>query len=571
MKDGFLKVAAATPSIRVADCLYNARQIVALMQEAETQGVKILALPELCLTGKTCGDLFFQRTLLDGAMDALRTILQATKDCEVLTALGMPLRADGKLVNAAVLVQRGRVVAVSAKTVADRWFAAPEQESVVQLSGICEESPEEWPLMRTDTCVEISRMEGLRIGVVLGEDLCATDPLSRKLAEQGATVILNLSADAELVGRAEDRRQQAAAQSGRLCCSYLLANAGEGESTTDMVFGGHNLVAEYGRILAESRFATGITAAVVDVQKLTQERRRLPHFPCHTAPATARCTWTVTETDLTGAVNPMPFLPQGETAFEDILTLAALGLKQRLAHTNAKTAVLGLSGGLDSTLALLIVRRAMALLGRPMTDIVVVTMPCFGTTGRTRNNAVRLAERVGATLRTIPIGETVASHFKDIGHSMEDHSVTFENAQARERTQVLMDVANQCGGLVIGTGDLSELALGWATYNGDHMSMYGVNGSIPKTLVRRLVSYAAQREQDGELSRVLEDILDTPVSPELLPPADGEISQCTENLVGPYELHDFFLYEILRWGFSPCKIFRMAESAWGSGMTMPQF
>ena len=579
MKDGFISVAAGTPSIRVADCRHNAEQIFSLMREAENQGVKILALPELCLTGYTCGDLFFHDTLLDGAMEGLRTILEATRNLEVLTALGMPLRAGGKLFNCAVVIQKGEVLAVVPKREIPnhgefsegRWFASDNELddnrwynvklpnavgglTEVPLSGVILDCPD---------------IPGLRIGVEICEDLWATDPRSRQMAEDGATLILNLAASSEVVGKAAYRRQLVVNQSGRLVCGYVFACAGEGESTTDLVFGGHNMIAENGVLLAERRFATGLIISEIDVQRLVYERRRTTSFPAAQDASWATVNFTPCTTTLHRYFSPTPFVPENAAdraaRCEEILTIAALGLKHRLEHTGAKTAVIGLSGGLDSTLALLTTALAMGMLHRSPTDIVAVTMPCFGTTDRTKNNAVLLAERMGATLRTIPIGDTVKSHLRDIGHDFDDHSVTFENAQARERTQVLMDVANQCAGLVIGTGDMSELALGWATYNGDHMSMYGVNAGIPKTLVRHLVDHIAKdnTDKDEQLTHVLEDILDTPVSPELLPAVQGNISQITEDLVGPYELHDFFLYHMLRWGSSPAKILRLAELALG--------
>ena len=578
MRDGFICIAAGTPKIRVADCRYNAEQIFTMMREADKQGVKILALPELCLTGYTCGDLFLQDTLLDGAAEGLRTILEATRHLEILTALGMPVRAGGKLYNCAVVIQKGSVLAVVPKTYLPnygefyetRWFR----------SGVdC--GDDLWPFDDVlafnsyggigQCLIDCPDVPGLKVGVEICEDLWAGDPPSRRLAEAGATVILNLSASNEVVGKAAYRRQLAVGQSGRLCCAYVYADAGEGESTTDLVFTGHNMIAENGALLAEHRFSTGLTIADVDVQRLIYERRRLTPFPAVNTAGLYRneAAFTSCVTKLTRCVSPTPFIPENEAdraaRCEEILTIAALGLKKRLEHTGARTAVVGLSGGLDSTLALLITALAMGMLHRPASDIVAVTMPCFGTTDRTRNNAVVLAGRMGATLRAIPIGETVRSHFRDIGQSVDEHDVTYENAQARERTQVLMDVANQTGGLVIGTGDLSELALGWCTYNGDHMSMYAVNASIPKTLVRHLVDYVARDnlKKDQELTDVLEDILDTPVSPELLPAVQGEISQRTEDLVGPYELHDFFLYYVLRWGFGPRKVFRLAELALG--------
>ena len=582
MKDGFFFVGAGTPKIRVADCRYNAEQIFTMMREADKQGVRILALPELCLTGYTCGDLFLHDTLLNGAEEGLRTILEATKNLEVLTAVGLPVRNpwDGKLYNCAAVIQKGEILRLIPKTwipnygefYEQRWFASGRDVDVlVDLAG------ERGVHMASNVILACETMPNLVVGVEICEDLWAPEPPSTALARAGATLILNLSASNEVVGKAAYRRQLVVGQSGRLCCGYVYADAGEGESTTDVVFTGHNMIAENGALLAERRFASGLTISEIDVQRLLYERRRLTTFPPayefqegrSGAVSHAWAEFTPCETKLTRYVSPTPFIPENEAdragRCEEILTIAALGLKKRLEHTGAKTAVVGLSGGLDSTLALLITALAMGMLHRPASDIIAVTMPCFGTTDRTRNNAALLAERMGATLHTIPIGDTVRSHFRDIGHSMEDQDVTFENAQARERTQVLMDVANQTGGLVIGTGDLSELALGWCTYNGDHMSMYAVNASIPKTLVRHLVDYVARDNlgKDEELTRVLEDILDTPVSPELLPAVQGEISQRTEDLVGPYELHDFFLYHIVRWGFGPRKVLRLAELAMG--------
>ncbi len=579
MKDGFICVAAGTPKVRVADCRYNAEQIFTMMREAEKQGVKILALPELCLTGYTCGDLFLQDTLLNGAVEGLRTILEATRHLEVLTALGMPLRARGKLYNCAVVIQKGDILAVVPKTYVPnygefyekRWFEGGEDITSQVSIGLPSADGGTMHTGLGQAIIDCPAVPGLKVGVEICEDLWAADPPSRRLAEAGATVILNLSASNEVVGKAAYRRQLVVGQSGRLCCGYVYADAGEGESTTDLVFTGHNMVAENGALLAEHRFTTGLTIADIDVQRLTYERRRLTPFPAEGGAALYQgaAEFTPCVTKLRRYVSPSPFIPDNAadraSRCEEILTIAALGLKKRLKHTGARSAVIGLSGGLDSTLALLIAALAMGMLHRDPSDIIAVTMPCFGTTERTKNNAVLLAEHMGTTLRTIPIGDTVRSHFRDIGHDPEDQDVTYENAQARERTQVLMDVANQTGGLVIGTGDLSELALGWATYNGDHMSMYGVNASIPKTLVRHLVDYVARdnRKKDPELAQVLEDILDTPVSPELLPAVQGEISQRTEDLVGPYELHDFFLYHAVRWGFGPRKILRLAELALG--------
>ena len=571
MRDGFIKVAAGTPRIRVADCRYNAEQIFTLMREANKQGVRVLCLPELCLTGYTCGDLFLQDTLLKGAEEGLATILEATKNLDMVTALGLPVRHGNKLYNCAAILHRGEILALVPKThipnygefYEERWFTSGQDcDESVRLCGKQVD-------MNPNRLFHCLTLPALTIGVEICEDLWAAAPPSTKLAAAGATLILNLSASDEVVGKADYRRQLVTGQSARLVCGYVYADAGEGESSTDMVFAGHNLIAENGALLAERRFASGLTVSEIDLSKLAYERRRMNTFPAggELNAETVHFSLEPCTTVLTRPVSPTPFVPEdaGDRAerCNEILCIAALGLKKRLEHTRAKTAVVGLSGGLDSTLAILITALAMGMLNRPASDIIAVTMPCFGTTDRTRDNAVELAGRLGATLKRIDIGRAVKVHFDDIGQSMNNHDVTFENGQARERTQVLMDIANQTGGLVIGTGDLSELALGWATYNGDHMSMYGVNASIPKTLVRHLVSFVAgdKADEDQRLSAVLEDILDTPVSPELLPAIEGKISQKTEDLVGPYELHDFFLYYAIRWGFPPRKVLRLAEHA----------
>ncbi len=570
MRDGFIKVAAGTPEIRVADCEYNAGRIIALMREAADQGVKVLALPELCVTGYTCGDLFLQETLLQGAEDALDRILEETSTLDMLAAVGLPVRGQNELYNCAAVISKGRILGLVPKNhipnygefYEARWFTSGVGlDSSVTLCG-------QYPDLYSSQLFVCEEMPNLTVGVELCEDLWAVAPPSTHLAALGATVILNLSASDEVAGKSAYRRQLVAGQSARLVCGYVYADAGEGESTTDLVFAGHNIIAENGAVLAETRFQTGLTVSEIDIDRLAFERRKMNTYDTQTT------NWVRTafslraeETKLTRPIGKNPFVPADpgdrQARCEEIFTIAALGLKKRLEHTRASCAVVGLSGGLDSTLALLITARAMDLLGRPRTDILAVTMPCFGTTSRTKSNAQLLAERMGTDFRTVDIGEAVRVHFRDIGQSMDDLSVTFENGQARERTQVLMDLANQRGGLVIGTGDLSELALGWATYNGDHMSMYGVNGSIPKTLVRHLVQYVSDETLDLELSAVLRDILATPVSPELLPPKEGEIAQKTEDLVGPYELHDFFLYYAVRWGFSPRKVYRLALSALG--------
>ena len=552
MKDGFVTVACGTPKLRLADCRYNAEQTFLMMRQAEKAGVKVLVLPELGLTGYTCGDLFYQETLLRGAEEALATVLEATRNLEVVTVVGLPVKVRQRLYDCAAVIQKGQILGLVPKTelpnhgesYEKRHFApAPAEVGSVCLCGQAAVPFGPGLVFPCRTLPE------LVLGVEICEDLWAPEAPSVSMAQAGATVICNLAASNEVIGKDAYRRQLVTTQSAKLLCGYVYASAGEGESTSDLVFGAHQIIAEDGTLLAERRFDGGLLLSEIDVQKLAYERRRTQSLRW-TAPAPEGTGFSLplSPAKLTRYVAPMPFVPESkedrDARCREILLIASLGTKQRLEHTGAKTAVVGLSGGLDSTLAVLITGLAMKLLDRPMTDIVAVTMPCFGTTDRTRNNAVILAEKLGATLKTVDISASVRSHFKDIGHDMHDHSVTFENGQARERTQVLMDIANQSGGLVIGTGDLSELALGWCTYNGDHMSMYAVNSSIPKTLVRHLVGYLARdnEETDEGLQDVLEDILDTPVSPELLPAVQGEISQRTEDLVGPYELHDFFLY-----------------------------
>ncbi len=572
MKDGFICVAAGTPKLRLADCDYNAEQTFTMMRQADKAGVKVLVLPELGLTGYTCGDLFYQDALLRGAEQALSTVLEATRNLEVVTAVGLPVRYRGKLYNCAAVIQKGRILGVVPKShlpnygefYEKRQFAsAPEDGGSLSLCG------QDGVLFQAGQIFRCENLPELTLGFEICEDLWVPDSPSVRMAQAGATIIGNLSASNDLIGKDAYRRQLVTMQSAKLLCGYVYASAGEGESTSDVVFGAHQMIAENGTLLGEKRFENGLLISEIDVQRLCYERRRTQVVDSAAAPDGIAFSLTPSAAKLTRYVAPQPFVPEGredrDARCREILLIASLGLKQRLEHTGAKTAVVGLSGGLDSTLAVLITGLAMKMLDRPMTDIVAVTMPCFGTTDRTKNNAVILAERMGATLKTVDISSTVRSHFKDIGHDMEDHSVTFENGQARERTQVLMDIANQTGGIVIGTGDLSELALGWCTYNADHMSMYAVNTSIPKTLVRHLVAYLARdnAKKDEELKNVLEDILDTPVSPELLPAVKGKISQKTEDLVGPYELHDFFLYYIVRWGFSPRKVFRLAEYALG--------
>ena len=569
MQDGFVKIAAATPDLRVADCAYNASEIIEQAKQAAARGAHLIVFPELCLTGYTCGDLFLQRTLLDGALAALDTVRRETAPLNAAVVVGLPLVHQGKLYNVAAVLCGGHIEGVVPKQCIPNYSEFYEARHFTSGAGVPFQTIS---LLGQDTLFaggeplvfQCADMPELTLGVEICEDLWVADPPSTRLAQAGATVIVNLSASDEIIGKAAYRRDLVRQQSARLLCAYLYADAGFGESTQDLVFAGHDLIAENGAMLAESRlFERGVIYADIDVQRLTHERRRMNTFTTLPNPNTAALPIHPGANDLADRRFPRtPFVPANkalrDARCEEILSLQATGLATRLRHTHAKTAVVGLSGGLDSTLALIVLVHAFDMLGLDRKGILAVTMPCFGTTARTKGNAEKLADAYGVTLQTVDIKAAVDQHFADIGQSKDDLSVTFENGQARMRTLVLMNLANKTGGMVVGTGDLSELALGWATYNGDHMSMYGVNASIPKTLVRYLVAYEADRTL-GELSDVLQDVLDTPVSPELLPPKDGEISQKTEDLVGPYELHDFFLYYMLRFGYPPRKIYRAAR------------
>ena len=571
MQDGFVKIAAATPDLRVADCAYNASEITKQAKQAAEKGAHLIVFPELCLTGYTCGDLFLQQTLLSGALSALETVCRETAGLNAAVVVGLPFVHQGKLYNVAAVLCGGRVEGVVPKQFIPNYSEFYEERHFTSGAGVPFQTIS---LLGQDTLFaggeplvfQCEKMPDFTFGVEICEDLWVANPPSTRLAQAGATVIVNLSASDEIIGKASYRRDLVRQQSARLLCAYLYADAGFGESTQDLVFAGHDLIAENGALLAESRlFARGVIYADIDVQRLVHERRRMNTFVTEQNPMVAALPIQPGTDDLADRKFPRtPFVPANKALrderCEEIITLQATGLATRLRHTHAKTAVVGLSGGLDSTLALIVLVHAFDMLGLDRKGILAVTMPCFGTTARTRGNAEKLADAYGVTLQTVDIKAAVDQHFSDIGQSKDDLSVTFENGQARMRTLVLMNLANKTGGMVVGTGDLSELALGWATYNGDHMSMYGVNASIPKTLVRYLVAYEADRTL-GELSDVLCDVLDTPVSPELLPPKDGEISQKTEDLVGPYELHDFFLYYMLRFGYPPRKIYRIARKA----------
>ncbi len=577
MKHGFIKVATATPNVTVADCEANLSEILRVWKHAVDGGAKLVVFPELAITGYTCADLFLTGRLQAAAKAALLQFVAATADSDSISIIGFPLLVNDKLYNCAAICQKGHVLGVIPKTHIPnydehkeaRYFASYDGEAVEIALG-ADTVP--FGPKQIFACRDLPL---LRIGTEICEDLWVACPPSVGLCEAGALIIANLSASAETVAKESYRRSLVTSQSAKAVCAYLYADCGHGESTTDLVFSGHCMIAENGAMLAEAlpfeTPASGYIATEIDLSRLSGERTHLNTYK--SAPNTEyRTTWfdmTVTETTLSRRFETAPFVPtdaaERARRCETILQLQSRGLAGRMERAYAKTCVIGISGGLDSCLAMLVAARACDLLGRPHTDIVGVTMPCFGTTKRTRSNAELLCEELGTQLRCVDIADAVKLHFRDIGHDESNRNVVYENAQARERTQILMDIANMENGLVVGTGDLSELALGWATYNGDHMSMYGVNASVPKTLIRHIVTYYADcAEQDGKprLAAVLRDILDTPISPELLPADEGgEIAQRTEDLVGPYELHDFYLYYMIRCGYDPEKLYRIAKLA----------
>lgn len=570
MKDGFVKVAAGTPTIKVADCIYNREQIFKEIMEMKREGAKIMVFPELCLTGYTCSDLFWQEHMLRTAKEQLLGLAEDTRGVDALIFVGLPYENAGKLYNVAAVLNHGDILGMIPKAYLPNYNEFYEGRHFCYASGdflTTNIQGREIPFC-TDMLFTCSQMPHLIVAGEICEDLWVPHAPSLDHALAGATVVVNLSASDEMTGKASYRRELVKGQSARLICGYIYAAAGDGESTTDLVFGAQNMIAENGNLMAEAkRFTNQTVYADLDVDRLVGERRRMTTFDAadpgdyEVIPFDLK----VKETRLERYFAPRPFVPGSKAdrdeRCDEILMMQAMGLKKRLEHTSCQSSVIGMSGGLDSTLALLVTARAFDLAGIPRKNILSVTMPGFGTTDRTYSNACNLTASLGATLREIPIAEAVRVHFRDIGHDEANHDVTYENCQARERTQILMDLANQTGGMVIGTGDLSELALGWATYNGDHMSMYAVNTSVPKTLVRHLVSYFADTCGDENLAKTLRDVLDTPVSPELLPPKDGKISQKTEDLVGPYELHDFFLYYMMRAGYPPRKLYRVAVEA----------
>ena len=570
MKDGFIKVAAATPKIKVADPAYNTEEILKIIDETEKNGASILVFSELTISGYTCGDLFLQQPLLTECKNQLLRIVKATENKSMLVVVGCPIVIKQKLYNCAVVISDGSILGIVPKTHLPNYSEFYELRHFTSGEGLEEDLwfGEEFGYVNVAVnqlfkCKEIPE---LVVACEICEDLWVPLPPSTYHAMAGATVICNPSASVETTTKESYRRSLVSNQSARLLAAYIYADAGEGESTQDVVYSGHHLICENGSVLAEAkRFTNEIIYADIDVQKLAAERRKMTSFPGGQTDDYFEQEFSleVKENKITRTFPKAPFVPDNQDErdkrCDEILSLQSMGLKKRLEHTNCKHAVVGISGGLDSTLAVLVTARAFDLLDIPRENLICVTMPCFGTTDRTYQNAVSLIKELGATLKEVRIEKAVRQHFADIGHDENNHDVTYENSQARDRTQILMDMANQYNGMVIGTGDMSELALGWATYNGDHMSMYAVNCSVPKTLVRYLVLYYAETTENKKLSEVLMDVLDTPVSPELLPPVDGVISQKTEDLVGPYELHDFFLYYMLRFGFPKAKLYRMAK------------
>ena len=570
MKDGFIKTAAASFDVTVADCVTNAEKITEIIKNSAENGVRLLALPELCITGYTCSDLFLQSELLDGAKTALKSICENTKSADIIAVVGLPISKNSRLYNCAAVLYKGEILGIVPKAnipnynefYEKRHFCpAPKSNSTLTLFD--KEIP-----FGTNLIFACADMKNFTFAVEICEDLWVAAPPSVNHAKNGANIIVNLSASNEVIGKCEYRRSLVSGQSARLVCGYVYCSAGDGESTTDTVFASHHIIAENGVVLKENTlFENGMIQTEIDVDRIDGERRKIGSYQTEVSPDYKTISFDMqkTVTELTREIPQTPFVPGDALKIDErcslILTMQAMGLKKRIVHTHAKGVVIGISGGLDSTLALLAAVRAFDILKRSRTEITAISMPCFGTTSRTKSNAEKLCTAMGVTFKTVDIKKAVNQHFEDIGHDPNNFDVVYENSQAREREQVLMDYANKTGALVVGTGDLSELALGWATYNGDHMSMYGVNAGVPKTLVRYLVRHAKKLFDGENIGEILDDILATPVSPELLPPKEGEIAQKTEELVGPYELHDFYLYYAVRFAFPPKKVLRLAKYA----------
>lgn len=585
MNYGFIKVASAIPSVKVGDCAYNTEEIEKCIAQAEGKGVEVIVFPELSITGYTCQDLFRQRLLLEAAEQSVMMLLDFTRQLDIIVIVGLPVMAGNLLLNCAAVIQKGDLLAFIPKTYLPnynefyekRWFASSQDlnPTEIRFAGSSIKVTAQPTIFRTYT--------GATFGVEICEDVWAPEPPSTRLALMGADMIFNLSASDELIGKHSYLCSLLSQQSARTMSGYIYSSSGFGESTQDVVYGGNALIYENGKCLAQSErfsFEPQMVIAQIDYERMRSERRvnttfinaQRPNPLTHTLPETRFVDCHSVDTRdfmLERQVDPTPFIPTSDdmkASCEEIFNIQVAGLAKRLVHTNCKTVVIGISGGLDSTLALLVCVKTFDKLKYPRMGIVGVTMPGFGTTDRTYTNALNLMKGLGITLREISIKDSVTQHFKDIDHDINVHDITYENGQARERTQILMDLSNKLNGMVIGTGDLSELALGWATYNGDHMSMYGVNVSIPKTLIKYLVQYVADNEVDDDSRLTLLDIIDTPISPELIPADElGNIKQKTEDLVGPYILHDFFLYYVLRLGFRPSKIFLLAKKAFGAG------
>ena len=570
MKDGFIKTAAASFDVTVADCVTNAEKITEIIKNEAKNGVQLLVLPELCITGYTCSDLFLQSELLNGAEEALKNICENTKSADIIAVAGLPISKNSRLYNCAAVLYKGEILGVVPKAnipnynefYEKRHFCpAPKNNSTLTLFD--KEIP-----FGTNLIFACADMKNFTFAVEICEDLWVAAPPSVNHAKNGANIIVNLSASNEVIGKCEYRRSLVSGQSARLVCGYVYCSAGDGESTTDTVFASHHIIAENGVVLKENTlFENGLIQTEIDVDRIDGERRKIGSYQTEVSPDYKTISFDIQKsvTELTREIPQTPFVPGDVLKIDErcslILTMQAMGLKKRIVHTRAKGVVIGISGGLDSTLALLAAVRAFDILKRSRTEITAISMPCFGTTSRTKSNAEKLCTAMGVTFKTVDIKKAVNQHFEDIGHDPNNFDVVYENSQAREREQVLMDYANKTGALVVGTGDLSELALGWATYNGDHMSMYGVNAGVPKTLVRYLVRHAKKLFDGENIGEILDDILATPVSPELLPPKEGEIAQKTEELVGPYELHDFYLYYAVRFAFPPKKVLRLAKYA----------
>lgn len=577
MNYGFIKVAAAIPQVKVADCTFNANQIIDMVKDAASKQVQLIAFPELCITGYTCGDLFQQQLLIEEAEKALQHIIYETSELNITSIVGIPVAVGATLINAAVVIRGKVIMGIVPKTYIPNYKEFYEKRWFTSATEITEEGTilcSQWVDINPKL---LFNLNGSKFGIEICEDLWAPVPPSSILATQGADIIVNLSASNELIGKHKYLQSLIAQQSARCISGYIYSSAGFGESTTDVVFAGNAMIYENGSLLAEAKrfcMQQQLVISEIDIERLRTERKINTSFAaCASIFREEKGDEIDTEQELpkeftlTRTVEPLPFVPSGNALnerCEEIFEIQVSGLAKRLVHTHAQTAVVGISGGLDSTLALLVCVKTFDKLGFDRKGILGITMPGFGTTDRTYHNAIDLMKSLGVSIREISIKDACLQHFKDIGHDVNVHDVTYENSQARERTQILMDVANQTNGMVIGTGDLSELALGWATYNGDHMSMYGVNGSIPKTLVKYLVEWVARNGVDEQSRTTLLDIVDTPISPELIPAdANGNIKQKTEDLVGPYELHDFFLYYFLRFGFRPAKIYFLAQHAFG--------